>query len=339
MSTKNNKLREELAATFIQALEQKQLPWRALWTSSVKPYNVISKKSYKGINAFWLSYIAEHKGYKDPRWCSFKQAQDKGWKINKGEKGSYVEFWSIYDSKTNKTISFEEADKIAAENPEREKDLKIFFRNAVVFNAEQIDGIPKLELQEAQNTLDIETIKGQRDTLFKNMNLGFKEGGDQAYYQPASDTVTMPPVGKFESDYAYMSVMLHECGHATGHESRLSRPLLNLFGTDAYAKEELRAEIASAFTAQELGFGANEKALNAAMDNHKAYIQSWVQQLKEKPDELFKAIKDAEKISDYLLEKGEFKQLKTEKAKEQAQDQAKDEKHQPPQEQIKAKSR
>lgn len=138
------------------------------------------------------------------------------------------------------------------------------------------------------------------------MGLAFKEGGSQAFYRPSDDSITMPPEQSFVDSYGYMSTFLHEAGHATGHATRLNRDLSGTFGTESYAKEELRAEIASAFTSQALGFGKEEQGLAQTMDNHKAYVQSWIESISDKPNELFAAIKDAEKISDYLLEKGEF---------------------------------
>lgn len=100
-----------------------------------------------------------------------------------------------------------------------------------------------------------------------------------------------------------MATLLHEAAHATGHESRLNRDMEGAFGSPEYAKEELRAEIASAFTAQILRIDYSQ---NDYMENHEAYVQNWISVLENEPNELFAAIKDAEKISDYLIEKGEF---------------------------------
>lgn len=299
--TKN--LRDRIAEEFVKALTEDQLPWESMWVSQ-RAYNPISEKNYRGVNAVWLSYQASERGFSDPRWCTFKQAADKGWHVKKGEKGTCVEFWSVYDSKTRKAVSLSEADSIVRSDPDRKEDLRIMAKHYTVFNAQQIEGIPELQ-QDAQ--VDITAVRGQRDVLIKNMALGFHEGGDQAFYRPSEDSVTMPPESAFKDDYGYMSVFLHECGHATGHESRLNRPLGGTFGSESYAKEELRAEIASAFTSQALGFGAQSADARAAMENHKAYVQSWAKAIKDAPNELFAAIKDAEKISDYLIEKGEFK--------------------------------
>lgn len=300
---KLNKLREEMAQSFIDALKEDRIPWEQGWQSLDHPRNAVSDYSYKGINNLWLSYIAGEKGYQDPRWCTFKQAQDQGWNVRKGEKGSRVEFWSLYDTKDKKKITQEEVKKIReqltdAEFQERIKPVSSVY---TVFNAEQIDGIP--ELDKIKIPFSAEELISQRDVLLKNMDVDFHEGGNRAFYRPSDDSITLPFAESFQDAYTYMSTLLHEAGHATGHESRLDRPVRNTFGSPAYAKEELRAEIASAFTGQALGIDGMGKE---HLDNHKAYIQSWIETLENNPGELYAAIRDAEKISNYLIEKGEF---------------------------------
>lgn len=300
---KLNKLREEMAQSFIDALKEDRIPWEQGWQSQDRPRNAVSDNSYKGINNLWLSYIAGEKGYQDPRWCTFKQAQSQGWKVRKGEKGSKVEFWSLYDTKDKKKITQEEVKKFREQltDAEFQERIKPVSNVYTVFNAEQIDGIP--ELNKVKIPFSAEELISQRDVLLKNMNVDFHEGGDRAFYRSADDSITLPFAESFQDAYAYMSTFLHEAGHATGHESRLDRPVRNTFGSPAYAKEELRAEIASAFTGQALGIDGMGKE---HLDNHKAYIQSWIKTLEDNPGELYAAIRDAEKISDYLIEKGEF---------------------------------
>lgn len=313
-----NTLRETIAQEFVKALNENQLPWHSMWISQ-RAYNATNGTIYRGVNALWLAFNAELKGYSDPRWCTFKQAVDNGWNVRKGEKGTQVEFWSVYDTKTRETVSFNEMDRIISLNPDRKDDMRILSKHYTVFNAAQIDGIPE---HAAINTdIDIASIRAQRDTLLQNMGLTFKEGGNAAFYRPSDDSLTMPLDSAFKDDYSYMSVLLHECGHATGHESRFNRDLSGRFGSESYAKEELRAEIASAFTSQALGFKANDEEKDAALENHKAYIQSWAKAITDAPNELFAAIKDAEKISDYLLEKGEFERIQ--KAREPLASEAK----------------
>ncbi len=311
-----NNLRETIAEAFVNALNKNQLPWQSMWLSQ-RAYNATNGTIYHGVNALWLSFCAELKGYTDPRWCTFKQAKENGWNVRKGEKGTQVEFWSVYDTKTRKTVSFTEMDRIISSNPDRKDDMRVLSKHYTVFNAAQIEGIPQLE--QLNPTVDVAAIRAQRDVLLKNMGLVFHEGGDQAFYRPSDDSITMPPDTAFKDDYGYMSTLLHECGHATGHESRFNRDLSGRFGSESYAKEELRAEIASAFTAQALGFGAESAELSTSLENHTAYIQSWAKVITDAPNELFAAIKDAEKISDYLIEKGEFERV------QKAQVQEKDE--------------
>lgn len=300
---KLNKLREEMANTFIAALKEDQIPWEKQWRSSERPRNAVSDYSYKGINNIWLSYMAEKNGYQDPRWCTYKQAQEQGWNVRKGENGCKVEFWSLYDTQDKRKVTREEANKLQKQLTEEEflKRVKPVSSVYTVFNAEQIDGIP--ELDQVKIPFSAEELISQRDVLLKNMSVDFHEGGDRAFYRPADDSITLPFVESFQDAYSYMATLLHEAGHATGHESRLDRPVRNTFGSPEYAKEELRAEIASAFTGQALGVDVMSRD---HLDNHKAYIQSWIKTLEDNPGELYAAIRDAEKISEYLMEKGEF---------------------------------
>lgn len=303
---KLNKMREEMANSFLNALKEDTIPWHKGWSSmKSRPYNAINQSSYHGINSFWLSYVQMDKGYQDPRWCTFKQAKDKGWNVKKGEKGTKVEFWSMYDTETKNKLNtkqVKELKEVLGDNDfyERVKPISSVY---TVFNGEQIDGIPELTIE--KHELDENTLLEKRDVLLENMQVGFEEGQERAFYRPSEDRICMPDIERFEDEYAYMSTFLHEAGHATGHESRLDRNIKNTFGSPDYAKEELRAEIASAFTAQVLSLPGSE------FDNHKAYVQNWIEVLEKNPEELFAAIKDAEKISDYLIEKGEFLEEKT----------------------------
>lgn len=300
-----NKMREEMAESFIQALKEDRIPWEQGWTGKRFPVNAVSGSTYRGINKLWLSYTAGEKGYTDPRWCTFKQASAQGWKIRKGEKGTHVEFWSLYDTETKKKLSQQEAGELSQYLDQEAylKRVKPIASSYVVFNAEQVEGIPERTV--AREAFRAEELISQRDVLLKNMGVNFQEGGDKAAYRPGEDLIMMPVVEDFRDAYSYMSTMLHEAGHATGHQTRFNRNLQNRFGTSAYAQEELRAEISSAFTTQALMLD-NDTSAREHMINHKAYIQSWIEVLENNPDELFAAARDAEKISDYLIEKGEF---------------------------------
>lgn len=298
-----NTLREDLSAKFLAALKEDKIPWHAVW-QQLRPMNAATGKPYRGVNAMNLSFIADDQCYTDPRWCTFQHAKEKGWKIRKGEHASPVEYWAYYDREQKKLLPWPEAQRIIREEPERAaKDLLLSCRLSLVFNAAQIEGIPPLEKLPAT---DIETIRSQRDTLLQNMGVGYKEQGSEAYYSPAADSVVLPPATTFDDVYAYMCTLLHECGHATSHPTRLDRAIGGVFGSPEYAREELRAEIASAFVSQALGIEMPKGALEQHFALHKAYIQSWASALEKNPDELYAAIKDANAIADYLMEKGEF---------------------------------
>lgn len=301
-----SKTREKLSQAFISALNEGRIPWKVCW-QSMDPENVVTGKQYRGVNALMLSYYAYEHGFTDPRWCTYVQAQGKGWQVRKGATGCPVEYWAYYDSKQKKLLPWSEVGPLLRDTEYAAKYLQLRCRTYTVFNAGQIDGVPELP---AVSKPDIDSIRGQRDTLLKNMQLTYREEGDQAYYSPASDTVTLPPEQLFFDAYSYTATLLHECGHATGHPSRLDRDMSGSFGSESYAREELRAEIASAFTAQAIGLQLTDEQLRQHLDSHKAYIQSWADYLKDAPAELFKAIKDAEAISDYLIEKGEFAKVR-----------------------------
>lgn len=310
---KLNRMREEMINSFIDCLKKDTIPWHRSWSAKQRPFNAVTNTTYRGVNSLWLSYNQFAREFDDPRWCTFKQAQTQGWKIKPGSKGTRVEFWSLYDTEEKRKLTQKEAKQLSDELTleEFKNRVKPISNVYTVFNGEQIDGIPKYE--EKTYELNTEELLQKRDTLLKNMNVDFSEGGDKAFYNPSRDRITLPEMNRFETEYDYMATLLHEAGHATGHISRLNRDMTGVFGSPEYAKEELRAEIASAFTAQELGLDYEQ---NEHMENHEAYVQNWIDVLENEPNELFAAIKDAEKISDYLIEKGEFGLEETEMSKD-----------------------
>lgn len=310
---KLNRMREEMINSFIDCLKKDTIPWHRSWSATERPYNAVTNTAYHGANSLWLSYNQFAREFEDPRWCTFKQAQTQGWKIKPGSKGTRVEFWSLYDTEEKRKLTQREAKQLSDELTleEFKNRVKPISNVYTVFNGEQIDGIPKYE--EKTYELNTEELLQKRDTLLKNMNVDFSEGGDKAFYNPSRDRITLPEMNKFETEYDYMATLLHEAGHATGHISRLNRDMTGVFGSPEYAREELRAEIASAFAAQVVGIDYQQ---NQYMENHEAYVQDWISVLENSPNELFAAIKDAEKISDYLIEKGEFGLEKPEMSKD-----------------------
>ena len=299
---KLNRMREEMINSFIDCLKKDTIPWHRGW-SSERPFNAVTNTEYHGANALWLTYNQQAQLYKDPRWCTFKQAQSKGWKIKQGSKGTKIEFWSLYDTEEKRKLTRTEAKQLTDELTAEEftNRVKPVSNTYTVFNGEQIEGIPLYEIR--KNVLHLDEFLYGRNKLIENMKVGLKEGGNEAFYSIAEDMIVLPKINQFDNEFEYITTFFHEAGHATGHVSRFNREMPSARGTDIYAREELRAEIASAFAAQAFGIDYNK---NKYMENHEAYIQDYIKVLENEPNELFAAIKDAEKISDYLIEKGEF---------------------------------
>lgn len=295
--SKYNKAREELVKMYIESLEQGEIPWHKTWKLRT-PCNIVSNKNYRGINNLMLTYIAYKRGYNDNRWCTFEQMRKNKWKF-KGEakgQGVWVEYWTQYNVKEKKIYSFPAYEKVIKNEPERKDEFRIIDRCTVVFNCDLMEGVPKQkEIIEYNDANLSKTI----DNIITNMDVAYIEKDSDPYYSILDDMVVIPHKKTFDNEYSYYATQLHELSHATGHESRLNRDMKNKFGTEEYAKEELRAEISSSFLIQKYGLEYDKKHL----EEHKAYIQNWIKIIKDKSSELLKAISDADKIVAYLDDK------------------------------------
>ena len=304
MSRPKNKeeYRAEMAEAFANVLEEHGLEWKKEWAGSGgnAPHNGITKACYRGTNAFWLSLISMMKGYDDPRWVTMLQIIDSDgryhpnqqWHLKKGSKATYVEYWYPYDALNKKALTWDQY-KTELDNGRDAKEFTLSTRYTAVFNAHDVEGMPELVIPEASEVSTDAII----EKLSKNMEVPiFYDGGDQAYYSPMKDSIHLPTRESFNSDYAFNSTALHELSHSTGHPTRLDRPQSAFFGTEGYAYEELVAEMCSCF----MGFDLATEATPQHIDNHKAYVQSWVQAIREKPETLVKAIKDAQSAANYM---------------------------------------
>lgn len=306
--------REEVAGSFIKALDESPLEWHKAWQSSNtgRAVNAINGKTYKGINAFWLKMREDEQNFADNRWATFKQVQEKGWKVKRGSRGSKVEFYMIMDSLKKKAMPWSEYSKLTEEQKSEEiiKDGKKTYRYRLtskiytVFNGSQIEGIPELKIHRRYNDITPDEVVKK---VSEGMGVTFNEveNGTSAFYSPVGDYVSIPSASQFDSDYDYSATALHELGHATGHKSRLNRDQSGNFGTSSYAYEEFVAEIASTFMGEYIKVPITEDHIN----RHKAYIQSWSKSIKDNKNYLFKAISDAEKAADFMIEKGELERV------------------------------
>lgn len=297
-----DEFRKELAESFIHVLEEKGLEWKKEWLGKggMMPQNGITNNCYKGCNAFSLSLTAMRKGYEDPRWVTMIQIMDKDnkyhpnqkWHLKKGSKATYVEYWYPWDVKEEKALTwgaYEEA-LTGGRNPE---EFRLSTRYTAVFNAQEVEGMPAMEYPENAEISEDELIH----LLSEGMGVEIlNDGGDRAYYSPTQDKIHVPEAGAFTSEYAYNATVLHELSHSTGHPNRLNRPQGAFFGTAEYAYEELVAEISSCF----MGVNLKTELTPEHLENHKAYVSSWIQAISEKPDSLVRAIKDAQSAAGYM---------------------------------------
>ncbi len=294
----NTKTKEELIKMYLESLEENKIPWRQRWNSSLNK-NGITNTTYKGINQLLLSYVSYKEHYEDNRWFTYVQIKDKGYKLkNSKGKGVPIEFWSVYDTKSKKKISFEEYNKIINSNPELKEQYKTFCNVTYVFNGSLVEGIKEIDKNQNNNI----QVNSYINKIINKLKVNYKEEGDKSFYNVKDDQVVLPESNKFFDKYSYYATQLHELCHSTRHESRLNR--FEIKDKQDYAREELIAEISSSFLMQKLDINPKSKDYN----NHKAYIQSWIQILKDKPNELFKAINEANKVCNYIEEKIKVKE-------------------------------
>jgi antirestriction protein ArdC/phage/plasmid primase-like uncharacterized protein len=290
-----------LAEKLIGQLKDGTSAWQKPWTDGqvFSPYNPTTGNRYRGVNIVALMAT----DFPDPRWMTYKQAQKQGWQVKRGGKSTQIQHWIWEEERVrlgrNGQPELDGQGKPIKELVRLEQPKVIF---AAVFNAQQIEGIPALE---PKRHLDWNPIE-QAEKLLKASNARIQhsaQGG--AFYRLATDTIHLPNQDRFSNAGDYYSTALHELGHWTGHPERLDRDLRNPFGSTDYAREELRAEIASLIVGSELGIGYDPS-------RHASYVDHWIQILTESPKEILYAAADAERISEYILRIDEQKQGKQE---------------------------
>lgn len=282
--------RKKLVDKLIENMKNGDVIFKKGWDINIlSPQNPVSGAVYQGGNRLRLIEAAIENEYSDSRWLTFKQAQEKGWKIKKGSKGILCEKWIF--TKKEKELDKETGKMIEVEK-KLDKPVASYF---TVFNASQIEGIPPFKGNELN---DEEKLKIANDFI-RSSECPIKEiAQDKAYYSPFNDEIVLPLRESFRSEQAFLRTTIHEMGHSTGHPSRLNRDQINSFGTPGYAKEELVAELTSVFVQAKLGLKLEGEHFN----NHTAYLKSWISVLENDPNELFRAANQAEKAMERLYE-------------------------------------
>lgn len=272
--------RRQLTDRIIEQLEAGTAPWIKPWSAdavpSGPPRNALTGREYRGGNRLWL----DCQGYDDARWCTYRQAREQGWQVRRGEQATHVEYWQ-WDEDVLQPNGSKAQVKLAVP--------RVYY--ASVFNAAQIDGMP-----ESLATMPSWAPHLQAEKLLTHSGAILRhDQRDRAFYALTEDAIHLPSRMAFDEPGRYYATALHELGHWTGHPSRLNRDLGNSFGSEGYAREELRAELGSYFTCSQVGIAHDPGA-------HAAYIGSWVEALRRDPHAIFRAAKEADAIADYVLQ-------------------------------------
>lgn len=271
--------------SIIEALEKGlsadfELPWYRV--SSI-PQNAKTGNLYHGVNvlALWIYQLTD--GYQSGIWATYKQWQDMGAQVKKGEKGAQIVFWKSFE--------------VEPEDDNQEAETRMFARYSSVFNADQVEGY---DLHADFVPSDIEAI-GAADALIDASGADIRHEGGRAFYSATGDYITVPCPEYFKATKEstatenYYSTVFHELTHWTGAASRLDRGKHNKFGDTAYAFEELVAELGAAFLCGSTGVES------APREDHSQYIQNWLQALKSDKKFIFAASSQAQKAVDYLF--------------------------------------
>lgn len=300
--------RKQLVDQVLANLEKGNLFWTQGWVAAGAPESAVTGKKYRGINNLYLSLVAMAENYGDNRWATFRQMEEKGWTFKKDEEGHTlgkgksvsVEYYEMRDKETKRRFDRSVLDGMTFDEQREYMDKNVYWLRKFyrVFNCSLMDGVPAKEMP----MIDVNDRIEKAEAILDYWNANESKilyGGSQAFYRPSTDEVHLPEREKFKSTQSFYDTAFHEIGHSTGHETRLNRDLSGGFGSQSYAMEELRAEIASIFMAQDLGIEPSEDRLQ----NNAAYIQSWKDEIKENPNALFTAIADADKIARYVSSK------------------------------------
>ena len=267
--------------SIIEAGEAKGgITWAGQAATAGMPINLKTGNAYQGINVLLLWAEAQDKGYSSPYWLTFNQAKEMGGNVRKGEKSTTGIFWGARQIE-------EEGD-----NGETETRKSAFSKAFHVFNLDQIDGIAAPNTAPAGNEWNpLEAA----ETLIRRSGARIIEGGTKAFYSPSKDEIHMPDRERFACAENFYCVNLHELTHWTGHATRCVRDLRNRFGDEAYAMEELIAELGAAFLAAETG-------INGRMEGHACYIKSWLNVLKNDPRAIITAASKAGQAARFLID-------------------------------------
>lgn len=279
---------EQITKAIIEKLAQGTKPWVKPWRGLpvARPLRACGTP-YRGMNTFWLWMVADSAGFASPFWMTYRQCQALGGHVRKSERSTIAIFYKSYKKQVD--------DPAGGDETETRRVLKAYN----VFNADQCDGLPETYHPAPRD--EVSEPSGREATLdafFAAVGANMRHHGCEAYYEIARDRVTMPSASLFESFEHYYATLAHELSHWTGHPSRLARDLKNRFGSEAYAFEELVAELSSAIIGAELGLPVTH------LDHHASYIAAWLRILADDDRAILTAAAKAEEAANLVLTLG-----------------------------------
>ncbi len=282
-------LYQEITDKIIAELEAGRAPWVQPWgTAAAKaalalPRKASSHRRYSGINVLILWGAVIERGFSSQSWLTFRQALGLGGNVRKGERGTTV----VYADR----FTPEDERRRAAEMGEEAQAIP-FLKRFTVFNTAQCEGLPD-EMMAAAPPVETGLVLPQAEALIRATGIDFRIGGARAFYSPTHDFVQVPPPQAYFEPINWHRTALHEVSHASGAAHRLNRDLSGSFGSKAYAREELIAEMAGAFVCASLGIVPTVR--------HADYLGSWLEVLREDDRAIVRAASAASKAADYLL--------------------------------------
>ena len=268
---------EQVTDNIVSMLEQGDVPpWRKEWSGEALsiPHNGVTGHQYQGVNVWNLMMTGWAKQYTSSQWATYKQWSDKGGQVRKGEKSTVA-------------VYFKPLDKIDDSGNEYKLHIARAFH---VFNKDQVNIDTPSEKPQILTRDEVE-LAGLSLQLANSLAVNVSEGAP--CYIPSLDSINMPRFSSFTNGGAYFSTMAHECSHATGHSSRLDRKFGKRFGDDAYAMEELVAELSAAYICAKYGIGYD-------IEQHASYLSSWLKRLKQDSKAIFTVAAAAQRAADHI---------------------------------------
>ena len=276
-----------VADNLLSLMASGNIPWRKPW-SVVPTCNAITEHQYGGINPLLAQVDVMAKGYQYPLFAGFKQAQEKGWKLQKGSKATWLRWGGVVRKEKEDPVTGEVEEEVFT----AVKWLQVF--NLDCFDDSESEHPIAEVIDRYRGPENPDARIDEAEWLIFAQDADIQHGGSKAAYSPSRDQIRIPHFEAFSSAELYYSTAIHELIHRTGHESRLNRDIRNQFGTSEYAFEEMVAELGASFVCNELG-------ITPALEHHASYIEDWMELIGTDNKAFFKATTLAQKAANLLL--------------------------------------